>query len=390
MCPQCKGKVRVPELSPEQLALSSPAMAIEFRCPRCQTAIRTPADSAGQKGRCPTCNGKVRVPQGEASVDGTSHSQAQSATSEMAYFGFGISPEDEPAAVIAAGPAALRQAARNQSPVHWIAVVLPMLSLTLLTAVAVYLIRNPRGAPGTATAVALFDDFDPRPMDTSVTDSYADRSKFAIDCLAQRPLIFKGEHLVMEFSSRKSAITLQLRAGTSGAFYRVNVSRSSALKSYARANERVMERARMTSLDEKYADFLSTLKKRCQANGPDSDLKEFGQSVGLTSLVEGLGYHVHAVVDTTAYPCVMEKDDELYFAMPRGINFFVIVGAQPKGSDAPVLNRVNVTVTGKIDKSAPVESDEPAPMRRSFRSAEEMGNNTEQPTPEELEQRMLR
>ena len=259
----------------------------------------------------------------------------------------------------------------------------------MLTAVAVYLVRNPRGAPGTATAVELLEDIDPRPMDTSVTDSYADRSKFAITCLAQRPLIFKGDNLVMEFGTRKSSITLQLRVGPGGAFYRVNVSRSAMLKNYARTNEKTLEAARMASLDEKYADFLATLKKRCQANGPDSDLQPFGQSVGLTSLVEGLGYHVHAVVEATAYPCVLQKDDELYFAMPRGIDSFVLVSAQPKGSEAPPLGKVIVTVTGTIEKTPPPEADEPTPRRRSSRPAEDM-ENTDQPSPEELEQKMLR
>ena len=63
-CPHCQAKVRVP--TPEKLApapLLVSGAAIEFLCPRCQTAMQAPVESTGSKLRCPHCQAKVRVPE---------------------------------------------------------------------------------------------------------------------------------------------------------------------------------------------------------------------------------------------------------------------------------------------------------------------------------------
>ena len=41
-------------------------MAIQFKCPHCQTGLEAIEDLAGQKGSCPKCGKSITVPKSES------------------------------------------------------------------------------------------------------------------------------------------------------------------------------------------------------------------------------------------------------------------------------------------------------------------------------------
>ena len=74
-CPSCGAIVQIPERSPAARARpsteaspagqspSTPApQRIEFSCPHCDSLVRTPLGAAGKKGRCPSCGRVVTIP----------------------------------------------------------------------------------------------------------------------------------------------------------------------------------------------------------------------------------------------------------------------------------------------------------------------------------------
>jgi serine/threonine protein kinase len=80
MCPNCGAVVPIPRQSTRRSSQEAPsgrhglvaqqqqkttdttAVSIEFTCPQCQRLVRTPAGTAGKKGKCPGCGRVVNIP----------------------------------------------------------------------------------------------------------------------------------------------------------------------------------------------------------------------------------------------------------------------------------------------------------------------------------------
>jgi len=62
-CPSCGEVVQIPaEAASGSKTEHKPSGKIQFRCPGCQKTLRTPADVAGKKIRCPSCSAVLSIP----------------------------------------------------------------------------------------------------------------------------------------------------------------------------------------------------------------------------------------------------------------------------------------------------------------------------------------
>jgi hypothetical protein len=78
MCPSCGAVVPIPRQSTRKSShapserrglvaqlmqkTTDSSVCIEFTCPHCQRLVRTPAGTAGKKGKCPGCRRIVNIP----------------------------------------------------------------------------------------------------------------------------------------------------------------------------------------------------------------------------------------------------------------------------------------------------------------------------------------
>ncbi len=60
-CPHCGSVVQIP-LKSNVVQEASSASPIEFPCPSCRGTVRSPASTAGKKGKCPHCQLVVKIP----------------------------------------------------------------------------------------------------------------------------------------------------------------------------------------------------------------------------------------------------------------------------------------------------------------------------------------
>ncbi len=351
-CPQCQGKVRVPVVAPSSDSTSSSAagstsfaptaMAIEFRCPRCTATMHAPATAAGQKGNCPQCGAKVRVPApaihptrgapppmgGEATVDSSSDMpdvQFQLKVSELT---------------------AKQLASRGRGSI--LPLIVPTLFVLAFAAVAVYLVQSMGdGLSGNLNGVQIEDtELGTVPLDPVQIGKYKTLSK----CLNLNEATVSTGLMSLKFKGSSGVMYVQPMVTDASAFVLVNLSGLPAVKEFEEKHREAMETARAAAIKKAAPEFLQAMQKRCAAFEMDDKLLfPYRNTIGVASLVRGFGYHLQATVDGEGYPCIFESESVVYFALPKGVQKFVIVGRDvAEGEKFP--GKITVTVT----KPAPV------------------------------------
>jgi DNA-directed RNA polymerase subunit RPC12/RpoP len=362
-CPKCQGKVKVPDA----IVAPAPRATIEFKCPRCEELIRARSEHAGVKQFCPRCGGKLRVPTPQIpltgpAADGRNHAGSESPVHASA----GV---DALASITSESHDDIpwtRPKRRRRSKV--LGLLVPLWCICLIAGVGFWLMQKPPvKLEGNLSGERLTDlELGPFRVNNEYVGKPRDEAQNVFERLENEPIRASSQLLTLEFKGSAAGISLSMRTAEGAEFYRVDPGPDKLLTKYLDEHRNEFKTAVQDELMRSVPEFLAAVEKRGDEKKEFAGLAEFRDSVGLASLVSGFGYHVQAAIGKQAYPCVLEdKDGRLFFVLPEGTEEFEIVGRDRGGKsskDAPRFpGRLTVQVT---KKSATINKEAPDPKER--------------------------
>jgi DNA-directed RNA polymerase subunit RPC12/RpoP len=347
-CPKCGGKLRVPEgVVPHAVGLT-----IEFLCPRCKAALSAPASSAGAKQTCSRCGAKVRVSVPEAPLEPPAPVVATE-PSQVAQAENAVQPPERHSEFVrlAAAIPAESPAAASRQRASLLPLVIPLISVALLSTVGAWLLR--RSEPkleGTLAGERLSDDeLGPFRIASRHLGRPSSDLRAVLEMLHDEPLRTVSPLLALEFQGISGGVGVMIRTTDKSSFYRVDPNRDRRLARYIEKEKDRLQAAVDRDLSESVPDFLDALERRSSDRNEISGLADYRNSVGLASLVRGFGYHVQAQIGKQAFPCAHEDTDgRLYFALPVDTQEFEIISrpqpAKAAATGPPFPGRYQVRV----------------------------------------------
>jgi len=361
-CPNCQGKVRVP---------TPPLPEIEFRCPQCAVAIRVPGQIAGRKIRCPHCQVKLRVP-AVAAPPVETFAAAPTAPGPAPADSVADEPAGFPTHVADNVPSAADQSVPNLAPALGLtstagptvsktlrrrqksslgALVVPFVCLSLLSAIGVWFFwaSTPK-LEGTLTAERLTETELPTVLiDPAHLNLPQNKLRDFLETLAKDPLRVKGSLMRLEIRGGKSGVEIIPEVGTETVFYRVNLKQDKFLWKHLTEHRDAFDKPRQAELAIAVPEFVRRIEQRQREAASNDGMSEFRTSVGVNSLVKGIGYQLQAVHRGEGHRCVYEDHDgRAYFLLPRTATSFELSGRPPATkSDPHFSGRYDVTVRGK-------------------------------------------
>lgn len=207
-------------------------------------------------------------------------------------------------------------------------ILLPIACLALLIGggLAYFLLIKPAAVEGELSAEPLRgDELAPVLVDKTFAD-LTDLSALS-ETLAKQPLQLSSPLIGMEISAQGPQLRIGVRTGAETSFYRVSLTGSNRLEKYLQKQGVMFNKQRSEDLFRDGQKFVTELQKLNRSSEKDpSGLEKYRNTVGLASLVKGVGYHVVAEYQKEIFRCVYEDSEgRLYFLLPRGIRQFKIV-----------------------------------------------------------------
>lgn len=345
-------------------------MAIEFDCPYCTSTIRVPDEAAGKAGRCPRCGTRLLVPVPKIAAAlgaGGDEPILEDVAPAEGVVAMGLpspspppQPGELPTRPLTPPPRPVR---KPQDPWLLAGGVIGALVAVIGGAAVLVTVANgmqlwerflPERLAGEATAAELESlDLKPRFVSRELVDQPRRVVDEALEQLEQSPLPLLSQMISLHVAGSKKGLSVSLNNGPQAAWYRVNVrSNGRLMRSMNRVGERLDQR-RHADLKAAATGLIKTYSEIRADRGELTDITAYRDSFGLTSLVQGLGYHLSAVVGHTAYPCVYEGDDgALYFLLPRHVRSFTLK-ARSVGDGPPFLpGEIVVKVTSEASRDA--------------------------------------
>jgi hypothetical protein len=341
-------------------------MAIQFNCPYCTAPIKVGDDAAGRIGKCPKCETKLRVPQPELPdsspvppvaepgppLVAAPHAPAESVPDaawpvEVTEPSESSSPVPFPLNTSAETSYARQVRQRKQS--SWAALLLPLLFGGVLVALAggywwysrdtmTGPMNGERLAPGTLLQARI-----PAALAGTSRDLYLDAAKG----LQVDPAVINSELLQVEFHGGPYGLETWLSAGPEADLVSVPVRENNLVARFNSKHAAELIAPRDTEMAAAAAKFISDWQNATRDGMELGNTRDFRDSLGLNSLLGGLGYHSAALIGNKYYPCVHEDEEgRLYFAVPRGTASFIVTERPIEGQDSvfPDEYRFDVTV----------------------------------------------
>lgn len=345
-------------------------MAIQFNCPYCTATIQVGDDAAGKLGRCPKCETRLRVPAPRSPgapdarnsppapprvTDGVVVEEsviiqvpaearaparpdvasglpiADAARGPVFQPGLRLEEPVFPAAVADEEAAAAETSlarrlqqrrsgglARLAAPVVCIAVVVGAAGAywwsqreTMTGELAGERMPPDKAIVGTIRR----DDVDaPPPLVASLLRG-----------LQEEPLGTRTDLMFVQFTSSADGIVVTLAPGVEAELVRVNVRSKPAVSAFRTRAAEKLDAPRKAELAEATRHFARDWENAASSGMKLGNLMTYRSSMGLNSLLGGLGYHSTALVGNTVYPCVHEDGEGwLCFLVPRGTRQFVV------------------------------------------------------------------
>ncbi len=349
-------------------------MAIQFECPHCSAVIRVPDDSGGKAGKCPQCQTQLLVPQiqvppasqhddAEVKTAVSPNSQIEPPTrtgsaglSEPVTPTFdppppGLSieqsanaPAFEPMLPMSQPTVARRYKRIRRRKSSGMLIPIMFGSILVGTTAFFYLQKTPK-LEGELTADAVdFPDLAPALVDPQMAAASAEAVELVLNALADSPERFDTALVEMQFRGTTKGVEVTISPARHTAFFRVNIKRDAGLMDYYEEHGRELSDYQSAQLKTAATDFFETWAESIQESVPidRDDMLKYRDRVGLNVLVNGMGFHVIAIVGKTSYRCVYEGDDYLYFMLPKDTTRFKLTG---RGfNDVTVMFPGNYTV----------------------------------------------
>ncbi len=365
-------------------------MAIQFNCPYCTATIKVGDEAAGKIGKCPKCETRLRVPAPrkpplkvsaleedagsdlvieesailhvppEFRVESEPGAGTIVSASAAPPFQPGVPIEEPlfPVAIEAVEPATETSFVRRVQQKRgnaWAGVVVPAVCVAIVAGVgAAYWWLTRETMTGELSGEVFQSD---QALIGSVAREEINVPSDVLDEFLRKlrdvPETVESDLLFVEFAAEPSGIRIMLRPGTDAELVRVNPRARPAVATFSAEHagqlDAVVEEERTASAQQLVLDWQSAASSGMR----QGNLLKYRDSVGLNSLLKGLGYHSTAIVGSTAYPCVHEDDKGwLYFALPQGVKQFTLTRRDLKGGESPLPEEYRITVRVAAPKAA--------------------------------------
>lgn len=335
-------------------------MTIQFDCPYCTSTLKVPDSTAGKQGDCPRCGTKLVIPNPLAEVDlAATTATTPAAPPQPPVETVNVPPESagqvdnasqessSPRPMTSMTSRYLRK--RRSSNVGGILLILFFLCLMLGAAGYFYWNYGPR-LEGNLVAARLNSEkakLEQRlnPSGLGLSDEMI---QLVHQSLADVPRRVQSDMMdVLFFGSEKGSLYVRLKPGTHTEIVRVDLTGDPALMDYISKNGVRLDQPRFTEYQSQLKQFYNEWHQFLKSGEEVMpDLINYRNTIGLNSLMGGLGYHMEARVNNKIYPCVHDDfQGGLYFLVPKGTLQFEIMGRKMENGWTPFPGKYVVQVT---------------------------------------------
>ncbi len=330
-------------------------MTIQFDCPYCTSTLKVPDSSAGKQGDCPRCGTKLLIPnpiatgsQAASPTQSTPQPSVETVNATDQTVDPPVSPaaSPEPKPLTSMTSQYLRK--RRRSNVGGILIFLFFAGLMLGVAGYFYWAYGPR-LEGNLVAARL--NSETAKLEQQLKAAGLGVSDEVIQTvnqsLKETPRRVQSDLMEMLFyGSDKGELYIRLKPGSSTELVRVDLTGDPALMDYISKNGVQLDQSRTTELQTELKRFYADWQHFLEAGDVMPALVHYRNSIGLNSLMGGLGYHMEARVNHKVYPCVHDDfQGGLYFLVPKGTLQFEILGRKMDNGWTPFPGKYQVQVT---------------------------------------------
>jgi hypothetical protein len=372
-------------------------VAIQFKCPECDAAIRVPDTSAGKKGTCPQCAEKLIVPSialgtdavisatiappsrsGAANVDGTHRGtphidlstkksgvhpgnaagnrvRMDDSQDDAPFTGLGMQliDEDEEASLVHKSTSKGKYRKQNRSygwtvPVFCISVLIGVLG-------TFYLNSQPKlNAKLTAQAAP---DTQPRTgfISGDLSGLQPDDLNEVLQALKAAPAEWSSPSTVISLTGTDEGVSVTIKPGTSSQLVVVQPAQNKNFADFVQQYGDQLEKPRLAEIQKNAPKLFADWLKHFAQNAPMVNQSAHCEGVIFPSLVTGVGYHLEAATKGIIYPCVFEDDGGgFYFLLPMDTKSFALRGRKIPGSVSFPVS-FTVVVDSADDPSGPAQ-----------------------------------
>lgn len=341
-------------------------MAIQFDCPFCTSTLKVPDSTAGKQGDCPRCGTKLVIPNPFAA--GTAAPAAETApvtpvpppesapTPPPASQAAEQVPGAPPVDVAAPRPRAsvTAQYLRKRRRSNMGGIILFLFFFSVMAGVAGYFYWT-YGLRLEGNLVAARISSEAAKLEQRLNPESAGVSEEVIKTVNQNlletPRRVQSDLIDMLFyGPEKGGLEVRLKPGAKTQLVRVDLTGDPALMDYISKNGAQLDQPRVAELQASLKNFYTDWNAMIQNQGVLPDLLHYRNSVGLNSLLGGLGYHMEARVNHKIYPCVHEDlNGGLYFLVPKGTLQFNIQGREMENGWKTFPGKYEVQVTQEYE-----------------------------------------
>jgi len=149
------------------------------------------------------------------------------------------------------------------------------------------------------------------------------------------PETMRSQFVETRFSATPEGLQIQVLTGSDSRFVRFPI--DADLRAWYNDHFDELEQARGKGLSDSLKAFFTDWDVAIRNNSGVEDPLKYRNSVGLTSCIGGLGYHVEVQAGKSLYPCVYEDDGNLYFLLPMKRDDFKIIGRRLTEKSLPIF-----------------------------------------------------
>ena len=358
-------------------------MAIEFNCPYCTATIRVPDAYAGKQGRCPKCDTKLLIPSvplpNQPAVPQSPVVQTQPAA---ASGGGPIFPEgpavttngdvvasDDPFAVRPVTTSVVKSRRRNarRRPSRALVIGVPVICFLVLFGIIAYSL--------TGSLPQLHGELTGRRLDgLSLSKSVIpwsdlslneDERRILQEALVTQPESLASQVMTCRLSASEDGILVTLAAQPESQWIVVNVAADKPLALWRRKEGPNLNRRRLDEFQSAVTQYAKDKLLKINGEQIAIDAVAVRDKVALNASGRSLSYAIHAVADTTIFPCAAEDEQgQLYFCLPKTVQSFKIQGRTLADGTIGFAGDYNVTVSGEtVTTESQPAADDPKPEK---------------------------
>ncbi len=177
-------------------------------------------------------------------------------------------------------------------------------------------------------------------------DVPAETREMVLEYLKERPERITTDVMQTEIRGRKQALQIAISSSTRTMFVVVDISQDPLLREFYDEHAEEILTLRERAFRRAGRRFFQSWAELIEARqSPNVELlMEHRNAFALSASVEGLGYIVHAMARDQPYPCVYERDNRLWFLLPRDVKSFLLEGRRMPDGTRPFPGRYTVII----------------------------------------------